>query len=66
MLGYAHKHGSKKSMTLPGKSSKLTDDEWSEMNALKKVINEAPQAVHPNKMEEFTEYLVRSLRERGG
>ena len=54
-------------MTLPSKgNSKLTDDEWNEMSALKSVINQAPQAVHPDKMEEFTEYLVRSLRERGG
>jgi hypothetical protein len=48
------------------KSGKLSDDEWNEMTALKKAINQRPQAVHPNKMEEFTEYLVRSLREKGG
>jgi len=66
MLGYGHKHGSK-SMTLPSKgNSKLTDEEWKEMAALKNVINQRPQAVVPEKMEEFTEYLVRSLREKGG
>ena len=54
-------------MTLPSKgNNKLTQDEWNEMDALKKVINQRPQAVVPAKMEEFTEYLVRSLRERGG
>ena len=54
-------------MTLPSKgNSKLTEDEWNEMAALKNAINQAPQAVHPEKMEEFTEYLVRSLREKGG
>ena len=53
-------------MTLPGKQGKLTDDEWNEMTALKRVINQSPQAVIPEKMEEFTEYLVRSLREKGG
>jgi hypothetical protein len=54
-------------MTLPSKgNTKLTEDEWNEMDALKRVINQSPQAVHPNKMEEFTEYLVRSLREKGG
>lgn len=54
-------------MTLPSKgNAKLTDDEWKEMTALKNVINQAPQAVHPDKMEAFTEYLVRSLKEKGG
>jgi hypothetical protein len=54
-------------MTLPSKgNTKLTDEELNEMTALKKVINQSPQAVHPSKMEKFTEYLVRSLRERGG
>jgi hypothetical protein len=45
---------------------KLTDAEWKEMTALKNAINEHPQSVVPQKMEEFTEYLVRSLREKGG
>jgi len=54
-------------MTLPSKgNNNLTEEEWCEMDALKKVINQSPHSVHPNKMEEFTEYLVRSLRERGG
>jgi len=54
-------------MTLPSKgNTNLTDEEWYEMDALKKVINQRPQAVVPEKMEKFTEYLVRSLREKGG
>lgn len=54
-------------MTYSQKSnSKLTEKEWEEMTALKNAINERPQSVHPDKMEEFTEYLVRSLREKGG
>lgn len=54
-------------MTLSsGKNSKLTDDEWNEMDALKRAINLYPQTVVPEKMEAFTEYLVRSLREKGG
>jgi hypothetical protein len=48
------------------KQQKLTDAEWSEMTALKNAINQRPQSVVPEKMEEFTEYLVRSLREKGG
>jgi hypothetical protein len=48
------------------KHQKLTDDEWNEMIALKKAINQQPSTVIPEKLEEFTEYLVRSLREKGG
>lgn len=54
-------------MTYSNKSnSKLTENEWEEMVALKNAINELPQAVVPEKMEQFTEYLVRSLKEKGG
>jgi hypothetical protein len=54
-------------MTLSlGKQNKLTDDEWNEMTALKNAINDLPQSVSPQKMEQFTEYFVRSLKERGG
>ena len=53
-------------MSKPSKPNELTDDEMNEMIALKKVINQAPQTVHPDKMETFTEYLVRSLKARGG
>ena len=53
-------------MTFPSKKqSKLSDDEWKEMAALKNAINERPSAVHPDKMEEFTQYLVRSMKEMG-
>jgi hypothetical protein len=48
------------------KTSKLTQDEFNEMVALKNAINNNPASVHPDKQEMFTEYLVRSLRERGG
>ena len=54
-------------MTLPSRGNEnLTEDEWYRMTALKNIINERPAAVVPSKMEEFTEYLVRSLREKGG
>jgi len=66
MLGYGHNHGSKIMTLSSGKQEKLTDDEWKEMTALKNAINERPSSVVPEKMEEFTEYLVRSLREKGG
>jgi len=45
---------------------KLTDAEWNEMAALKDAINHDISQVAPQKMEAFTEYLVRSLREKGG
>jgi hypothetical protein len=47
------------------RNTKLTDTEYNEMVALKKAINESPQSVIPEKMEEFAEYLVRSLKELG-
>ena len=53
-------------MTLPQKTKQLSEQEWSEMDALKRAINLRPQSVVPEKMEMFTEYLVRSLREKGG
>ena len=54
-------------MTLPSKGHQnLSDDEWYEMTALKNVINQRPASVVPEKMEKFTEYLVRSLKEKGG
>jgi hypothetical protein len=54
-------------MTLKTKrNAKLSEDEFNEMNALKNAINQMPQSVVPEKMEAFTEYFVRSLREKGG
>jgi hypothetical protein len=39
----------------------LTDEEWNELVALKNAINQNPASVHPEKMELFTDLLVRSL-----
>jgi hypothetical protein len=52
-------------MTYSDRNATLTDEEYNEMVALKNAINEYPQAVAPDKMEEFAEYLVRSLKELG-
>jgi hypothetical protein len=41
-------------------NQQLSDEEWKELVALKKAININPAAVHPDKMELFTELLVRS------
>ena len=53
-------------MTKQGANTTLTEEEWEEMKALKNAINDGPQFVVPSKMEDFTAYLVRSLKERGG
>ena len=47
-------------------NTQLTDAEYNEMIALKNAIDYDISQVIPEKMEAFTEYLVRSLRERGG
>lgn len=41
-------------------NTQLTDAEWQELVALKEAINQNPASVHPEKMELFTELLVRS------
>lgn len=41
-------------------NKELTDAEWEELNALRKAINQNPASVHPEKMELFTQLLVRS------
>jgi hypothetical protein len=46
-------------------SMKLSDEEWSELVALKNAINYNPASVHPKKMELFTELLVRSWEGKG-
>ena len=43
----------------------LTQDEWNEMVALKNAINENPASGNSEKMEIFTELLVRSLVGKG-
>lgn len=53
-------------MTYSKRSETLSKEEYNEMIALKRAINDLPQAVSPDKMEEFAEYLVRSLKEKGG
>ncbi len=41
-------------------NAQLTEEEWKELVALKQQINQNPAAVHPEKMELFTQLLVRS------
>lgn len=53
-------------MTASKKQTKLTQEEWEDMVAIKNAIDEGVQSVHPTKMEQFTEYLVRSMMEKEG
>ena len=49
-------------MTLPKTSTTtLTDEEWSELVALKEAITYRPASVSTQKMEKFAELMVRSL-----
>jgi len=43
----------------------LTTEEWNELNALRMAINYDPHTVSPEKMEKFTELMVRSLEGKG-
>ena len=43
----------------------LSKDEWHELLALKEAITYQPQQVSTEKMEKFTELMVRSLRGKG-
>ncbi|QPX48099.1 hypothetical protein PQC13_gp134 [Synechococcus phage S-SRM01] len=52
----------KNTMTLAKSGTEvLSTEEWEELIALKEAINDNPATVHPQKMEKFTELLVRSL-----
>ena len=65
MLGY--QDTSLKEMTLQNRiNTPLSDTEYDDMLALKNAINYDISTVVPEKMEEFSDYLVRSLRELGG
>jgi hypothetical protein len=53
-------------MTLEKTGTKvLTKEEWNELIALKDAITYAPQTVSVEKMEKFTELMVRSLEGKG-
>ena len=45
--------------------SNLTTEEWNELVALKDAINYNPSSVHYQKMERFTELMVRTLEGKG-
>lgn len=43
----------------------LTEQEWAELVTLKEAITYAPSTVHHDKMERFTELMVKSLEGKG-
>lgn len=43
----------------------LTEEEWDELDALRKAINYDPHTVSHEKMEKFSDLLVRSLLGKG-
>ena len=60
MLGFQHIRID--TMTLPKTGTDLlTTEEWDELVALKDAITYSPQTVSAQKMEKFTELMVRSL-----
>ena len=46
-------------------TSELTKEEWDELVALKEAINYDPSTVTYERMEKFTELMVRSLEGKG-
>lgn len=46
-------------------NSVLTDEEWNELQALRTAINTNPASVHYDKMERFSELMVRTLQGKG-
>ncbi len=43
----------------------MSQEEWNELIALKDAINYNPASVHYDKMERFTELMVKSLEGKG-
>ena len=50
---------------LKTRSMELNQEEWDELVALKKAINYNPASVHYDRMERFTELLVKTLEGKG-
>lgn len=50
---------------MPQQSDDLTLTEWDELQALRRAISDNPAAVHPSRMERFSELFARSLVGKG-
>jgi thioester reductase-like protein len=51
--------------SVTNKTMNLNQEEWDELVALKNAINHCPAQVHYDKMERFTELMVRTLYGKG-
>jgi len=49
----------------PHRSPVLSEEEWAELQALRKAISEAPFSIVPSKMERFSELFARTLQGKG-
>lgn len=52
-------------ISTPSSKSELTQEEWNEISMLKDAITYAPSTVHPDRMERFSELMVKSLQGKG-
>lgn len=43
----------------------ISEEEFQELDVLRRAINDNPASVHPEKMERFTELFVKSLEGKG-
>ena len=64
MLRSTQSHLTIMTLTRTG-TEELTTEEWMELNALREAIHYDPHTVSPEKMEKFTELMVRSLQGKG-
>ena len=53
------------SITTPSPSPFLSQEEWRELNALRRAISDNPAAVAPQKQEQFAALFARSLLGKG-
>ena len=50
---------------LTDNSNSLSPEEWEDLNHIRKAIEHDISQVHYMKMEKFTDYFVRTLKEKG-
>ena len=55
-------HSSKTMTFITKTTDHLTTEEMSEMEAIREMLQFTPHAVHPDKMEKYTNYLVRRMK----
>ena len=61
MLGLQHTYMEKLMKLTTDEISKITKEEYEELQALRRAINDNISSVHPDKQERFTHLFVKSL-----